>query len=65
MSKQKEQKTSLTPTRTMSNDNGRDLPKSFRKKLVKLSAKVDRIVERRANKSVADTKMKADKKEDK
>jgi len=66
MSKQKEQKTSLTPTRMMSNDRGRDLPKGFRKELVKHFAKIDKDIKSgRAAKRVIEAKKQAAKKEDK
>jgi len=44
MSKQKEQKTSPTLTRTRNNGKGSDLPKGFRKELVKHFAKIDKDI---------------------
>ena len=66
MSKQKEQKTSLTPMRMRSNDIGRDLPKGFRNELVKHSAKIDKDIKSgRAAKRVIEAKKQAAKKENK
>lgn len=49
MSKQKEQKTSPTPTRTRSNDKRRDLPKGFCKELMKhYFAKIDKATKQAA-----------------
>ena len=63
MSKQKEQKTSLTPTRMRSDDIGRDLPKGFRKEIMKHSAKIDKDIKSgRAAKRVIEAKKQAEKK---